>query len=202
MFGWAEWFFIDNIKLAGRVGVSERALIDIRHRLQQRGLIDFIPGKKGKPTKYKLIQLYKNTEDTSVNTSVQSSVNTSVKSSVQTSANINNKRKLKLISNLDSLIGAFADGNEEMIQALNDFVDMRNKIKKPLTDRAMQMVLKKLDGFAETAAEKIEILNQSTMKCWQDIYELKNKGGADSAKPILKASTKSRNQDPDYSEYN
>ena len=108
------------------------------------------------------------------------------------------KRKPKIINNL---ISEFAAGNEELDQAINDFVEMRKSIKKPITDRAIQMIFDKLNEFTNDDAEKIAVLNQSTMNSWQSVYELKNKGGADSAKSIPKAATKPRNQAADYSEY-
>ena len=62
----------------------------------------------------------------------------------------------------------------ELDKALKDFEVMRNKIKKPLTLKAKQMILNKLDKLASDDETKIAILNQSIMHCWQDIYELKD----------------------------
>lgn len=66
--------------------------------------------------------------------------------------------------------------NGALIEAIKEFIKMRNKIKKPLTDRALTMMLNKLDKLATTDEEKTEILNQSILKCWQDIYKI---GGDD-----------------------
>lgn len=62
----------------------------------------------------------------------------------------------------------------EFDEALKDFEDMRKKIKKPLTDRAKEMVLKKLSTLSTIESVQIEILNQSTMNCWQGIFPLKD----------------------------
>jgi len=51
------------------------------------------------------------------------------------------------------------------------FVEMRNKIKKPLTLRAKNMIVAKLEKFGESNAN--ECLEQSTLKCWQDVFEVK-----------------------------
>lgn len=59
--------------------------------------------------------------------------------------------------------------------ALKEFKEMRKSIKKPLTNNAMNRLIKKLDEMAKSDDEKIAILNQSIDHCWQDIYELKNK---------------------------
>ncbi len=65
----------------------------------------------------------------------------------------------------------------ELFESINAFVEMRTKIKRPMTDRALKMMLNELDKLSHNEQEKIEILNQSTMNCWQGIFELKNKRG-------------------------
>jgi len=51
------------------------------------------------------------------------------------------------------------------------FVEMRKKIKKPLTDRACTGIINKLDKLGKQNADAI--LDQSTENCWQTVYELK-----------------------------
>jgi hypothetical protein len=53
------------------------------------------------------------------------------------------------------------------------FVAMRVKIKKPMTDRAKQMLVTKLEAFKAAGADVAAILRQSEFKCWQDVYALK-----------------------------
>lgn len=64
--------------------------------------------------------------------------------------------------------------------ALNDailsFIEFRKKSGKPMTDKAVDLMLKKLNGFSDSEEEQIEILNQSILNGWTGIYELK-KGG-------------------------
>lgn len=50
------------------------------------------------------------------------------------------------------------------------FKEMRKTIKKPMTGRAEQMIIKKLQAMKSGASQ---ILQQSIINCWQDIYELK-----------------------------
>lgn len=60
-------------------------------------------------------------------------------------------------------------------RALNDFISMRIKIKKPLTALAKTRLLSKLELLSKGNEEmKIAILNQSVDHCWQDVYELKD----------------------------
>nr|DAG19830.1 MAG TPA: helix-turn-helix domain protein [Caudoviricetes sp.] len=65
-------------------------------------------------------------------------------------------------------------GNEELQNALKAFVQMRSFIKKPMTDYALKLMLKKLDEIGNTDDAKIAILNQSITNNWQGIFPLKN----------------------------
>lgn len=69
--------------------------------------------------------------------------------------------------------------DEKLNQAILDFVDYRKKIKKPVTDRALELLIKKLDNMTPSQDEKIDILNQSIMNGWQGIFALntERKGG-------------------------
>ena len=60
-------------------------------------------------------------------------------------------------------------------KAIDDFIAMRKKIKKPLTKRAIELTLSKLQKLAPGDEEKkIKILNNSIMNCWQGIFQLKD----------------------------
>ena len=52
---------------------------------------------------------------------------------------------------------------------------MRKTIKKHVTDRGLKGILNKLDKYGKDDLEKIEILENSIMNCWQGVFELKNK---------------------------
>ena len=61
-----------------------------------------------------------------------------------------------------------------MHEPLDAFIEMRKTIKSPLTDRALGMMLKKLNDLSGGDMQKAaKILNQSTINCWKGIYELK-----------------------------
>jgi predicted phage replisome organizer len=53
------------------------------------------------------------------------------------------------------------------------FVEMRKKIKKPLTQLAVQRMMNKLHNYNIDIAEKM--LELSIINCWADVYELKQK---------------------------
>lgn len=63
--------------------------------------------------------------------------------------------------------------NPFLIDSLNDYVEMRKKMKG-FTTRALELALSKLDSLADNDDEKIAIVNQSVMNSWKSFYELKN----------------------------
>jgi phage replication O-like protein O len=54
-----------------------------------------------------------------------------------------------------------------------DFKTMRTKIRKPMTERAEELLLNKLDKLSNNEEEQIAILNQSIMNSWQIVFPLK-----------------------------
>lgn len=77
-----------------------------------------------------------------------------------------NKSKVK-----ESILSA----KPEALQlAYLDFIEMRKKIKKPLTDRALQLIIGKVENLSSDTETQIAILNQSVEHCWQSVYELKD----------------------------
>lgn len=64
--------------------------------------------------------------------------------------------------------------NEELQNALKAFVQMRSFIKKPMTEYALKLMLKKLDELGNNDTTKIAIINQSITHNWQGIFPLKD----------------------------
>lgn len=54
-----------------------------------------------------------------------------------------------------------------------DFEEMRKRIKKPLTDKARSLVVKKLDGFRNQGYNPKEILENSIVNAWSGVFEPK-----------------------------
>ena len=68
----------------------------------------------------------------------------------------------------------FYQADEAVNKTFIDYVEMRKKIKKPMTDRAIELAVKKLDKLSEgNSSTAIEVLNQSILNCWQDLYPVK-----------------------------
>ena len=86
--------------------------------------------------------------------------------------------------------------DESLNQAFLDYLEMRKQIKKPMTDRAIELAIKKLEELSALPFSEgmdndlaIQILNQSVMNSWQGLFPLKEqkinstpKGGVDWSK--------------------
>jgi hypothetical protein len=55
----------------------------------------------------------------------------------------------------------------------NDFVEMRKKLKKPMTDRAVKLMLSKLETMKNKGIDTSEVLQKSIVSDWIDVYEPK-----------------------------
>ena len=77
---------------------------------------------------------------------------------------------------VNSVIAEYTE-SKDLQDALHDFVDMRTKVRKPLTVRAMKLSLNKLNELALDDVTKIAIVNQSIMHNWLTFYKLQNNNG-------------------------
>lgn len=78
--------------------------------------------------------------------------------------------------------GGIAIPDVRVKQAVDDFLEYRKNIRKPMTDKALELMVKKLKEMTGNPEEQIEILNQSIMNGWQGIFPLSEKRG-DKGKP-------------------
>lgn len=82
------------------------------------------------------------------------------------------KKESKKPSTFDAIIAERTD-NEKLREVIGEFIRMRSRIKKPLTNYALQLRLNKLWSLGCTDEERIAIVEQSVGAGWQDFYELK-----------------------------
>lgn len=69
--------------------------------------------------------------------------------------------------------GKYSD-DPELDEALSDYASMRTKIKKPLTSKALERAMIKLESLSHGDKNlKIQLLNQSTDNCWIGIFPLR-----------------------------
>ena len=80
--------------------------------------------------------------------------------------------------------------SEELESSIRDFIDMRKTIKKPMTSKALELLIKNLEKLTNLEEEKIAILNQSIEHGWQTVYPLKTNNMRNSSKGEIKEEEK------------
>ena len=80
----------------------------------------------------------------------------------------------------DKKTPVYYPADEKLNQAFADYVEMRKKIKKPMTDKAIELAMNKLKGMAKHPIDggmdndvAIKILEQSVLNSWQGLFPLK-----------------------------
>jgi hypothetical protein len=63
--------------------------------------------------------------------------------------------------------------NEDLDKTFYAYINMRNKIKKPITDYAIKLLMIKLNKLSTNDKEQIQILEQSIFNSWQGVFPLK-----------------------------
>lgn len=76
----------------------------------------------------------------------------------------------------NSIIEEYTE-DKNLRDTLLEYIKMRKRIRKPMTNYALTLALRKLDQLASSVADKIEILNQSIVNGWQDVYAIKGGDG-------------------------
>ena len=87
----------------------------------------------------------------------------------------NEKNIIKKEKNKKSFEDVFTENNFSKLleNTLRDFIDMRKSIKKPMTTKALELLISNLNKLSSDDKEKIAILNQSIERGWQTVYPLK-----------------------------
>lgn len=71
------------------------------------------------------------------------------------------------------IFAAYAGEHAGLLEALQGFEEMRKAKRKPMTDRARGMLLRRLQDLAPNdPAMQVRILDQSTFKCWLTVFPL------------------------------
>lgn len=91
--------------------------------------------------------------------------------------NTNNKKvskaQSKPVENFDSIIQKSTESTE-LREALVEFVKFRKLIKKPMTNKALELIIAKLNKLGQSDRERVAILNQSIERGWAGVFSLKD----------------------------
>ena len=182
-----EWFGCSDRRLQDMTQVgSVHTITKAKNRLKQLGWVDFKASAK-KTTLYKLTIPSSATEcatDTAIECAAEilpTATDTAADTATDTAAlrrqdktarQDKTKKKIQKEKPLDVLIADYTQ-DSELLDALRGFVEMRKEKKAPLTEHALSLLLRKLDGLGHSDAEKAEIVNQSVMNSWKGFFALK-----------------------------
>jgi len=159
-----------------RLNLTTQKVRTILKKFEKQGYIKFLTsGSKGKESTLLITikqQLFNN-NSTNKNESLQG-VEDLPNNNLTTKQQHYKEKKNNNKNNYNLIIEAYTD-NINLIEVIKDFISMRKTIKKPVTDRALKTLLKKLDTITNNDDEKIEVLENSINNCWLSVYEPKNK---------------------------
>ena len=94
------------------------------------------------------------------------------KEKVKVKVNVKEKDKEKDIA--PEVAVATLDAPDEVKQRMQEFVNMRKAIKKPMTGNAVRLMYGRLVKLSKEPTTQCEILEQSIRHSWQDVYALKD----------------------------
>ena len=160
-----------------RLELTTQKVRTILKKFEKEGYIQFLTsGSKGKESTLKIVlknKLFNQQQCNNYSTNKTEQLQGFEDNEQQQSNNnVTTLQKKKEKNNI--LIDSYTQ-NDDLKTTINDFISMRNKIKKPVTQRALKGILNKLDSFTNNDFEKILILENSIENCWLSVYELKNK---------------------------
>lgn len=85
------------------------------------------------------------------------------------------KPKREITKTFDDILDYYTN-NQDIKDALVEFIKMRQRIRRPLTNRALALNLEKLDELASDDSEKLKIVQQTIMNSWQSFYGINDFG--------------------------
>ena len=160
-----------------RLNLTTQKVRTILKKFEKEGYIQFLTsGSKGKESTLKIVlkdKLFNQQQCNNYSTNKTEQLQ-GFDNNEQQQSNNNLTTLSKKKENNNILIDSYTQ-NDDLKTTINDFISMRNKIKKPVTQRALKGILNKLDSFTNNDFEKILILENSIENCWLSVYELKNK---------------------------
>ena len=160
-----------------RLNLTTQKVRTILKKFEKEGYIQFLTsGSKGKESTLKIIlkdKLFNQQQCNNYSTNKSEQLQ-GVEGLPNNNVTTNQQHYKDKKNNNNILIDSYTQ-NDDLKTTINDFISMRNKIKKPVTQRALKGILNKLDSFTNNDFEKILILENSIENCWLSVYELKNK---------------------------
>lgn len=86
---------------------------------------------------------------------------------------VSKEQSSKPVENFDSIIEKSTESTE-LRDSLIEFVKFRKLIKKPMTNKALELIIAKLNKLGSSDRERVAILNQSIERGWAGVFSLKD----------------------------
>ncbi|AGW43716.1 putative DNA replication protein [Lactobacillus phage phiLdb] len=86
------------------------------------------------------------------------------------------KKESKKTTSYDSIINKNIQ-DESVKQEIYEFIKMRKMMKKPMTDRALELLISKLKKLSSSPAEQVELLDNAIEHNWLGVYKPKGNNG-------------------------
>ena len=109
----------------------------------------------------------------SIDKNVNGSNDENVKENNISINNINIKKERKKEAKTYADVLSVFSLSERLTKTIMDFIQMRKFIKKPMTNRGLELMIGKLQKMSTDEETQIKILEQSIMNNWQGVFELK-----------------------------
>lgn len=155
-------FVTSQLKLMNRWGWSKTKVCAFLTMLEQDGMISKKTDRK-KTTitieNYSVFQVSETTKRPQKNH--EKTTKRPQKDTNNNENNVNNENKYIYVD------------DASLNDAIIEFVSFRKSIKKPMTEKAVQLMIGKLNKMSSDVGEQIEIINQSILNGWQGIFPLK-----------------------------
>ena len=164
------------IGCAIRRGIFDRGMFDSRKILTSKGIQKrYLEASKRRKVinferDYLLIDVPTDIKNVNIN---RNNVNIN-----RNNVNTNSQSKRKESKVKENKVNNKLDVPAEIKPQWDAYVAMRKQLKKPLTQRAADLALSKLQKLAPNDLKTQGlILDQSVFNCWQGLFELKTEGG-------------------------
>ena len=182
------YFYATQEKISEMLRVTKKTILTSFKKLIETGLLE-TEKDKGNINRYFLKKIEKCKNYSSVKITPQKCKNYTT-SSVKITPNKEEIKKNNIIIKNIYI-------SERFKQAFSDFLEMRKSIKKPATNKAIEMIMIKLEKL-NSEEKAIVMLERSIINNWQDVYEIQERGndGSKNYKPNNKREVITR----DYNE--
>lgn len=158
---WVAWYERGKLKEPNPKTVQE-----ILDWLENNNMIE-IYGVKGnrKETHYKIVNydIYQDIDSDKVTEKKQQSNSKTTEKKQSLDINKNDKNEKNIIYS----------NNPELNTSILQFIEFRKKIKAPMTDRAIELLISKLNKLSPDIQTQIAIINQSILNGWKGVFPLK-----------------------------